>query len=246
MRVKSVALALIAVARLAEAKPCSNGNVVEQFAHRGDDAIACTHSEIEDRKCWRIDKRGQIAELPKPDWPPESEVHADLALPEDKEVDYVRLRGPAEIHVKGQTIEVCTDGCRSLKVKGDISSVTVLADKHTVFVGTGTALVTNERLLRFDLDHLDAGRLIGKCASVWDAYPGGNVLVQKSDCANTGGPRILFSSTGKILGEVGAQFSMAKGAFHVGGDLWLFVDYDTFAVWDVRRATAVTRLPACR
>lgn len=242
MRVRTVALALVAVARIADAKPCGDATRIDQLERRGDDTIVCS-----DKTCWRIDKRGQFADEPTATHP---NAQPELLLPEEKTVDYVSLRGPAEIHVKEQTVEVCTDRCRSFTVKprskiDDITSVTVLPDKHTVFVGTGVAVVTNERLLRFDLDHLDAGRLIGKCAEVWDAFPGGNVLVQKTDCANAGGPRILFSSAGKILGEVGAQFSMANGEYHLGGDLWLFVDYGTFAVWDVRRAVAVSRLPAC-
>lgn len=210
-------MALALVTSAAHAAPCGDPSEIEQLVHRGDDTLICAGES-----CWRIDKRGHFADLPKADWPArQRDAHAELVLPEEKTVDYVKLRGPAEIHVDDHTVEVCTDRCRSFTVKprskvDDLTSVTVLADKHTVFVGTGQAPVTNERLLRFDLDHPDAGRLIGTCAEVWDAYPGGNVLVQKSDCANAGGPRILFSSTGKRL-----------------------------AVWDVRRAVAVDHLAAC-
>ena len=247
-------LALTAEAGAAPGKLCTSGSRLDAVVRTGETAIVCDDGN--ERACWRIDAKGLISVASKADWPAVAELKGDRGRPEAVKTDYVDVSAPAGIKVTvsgeapAQVIEVCKgERCRKLRPKqrkiDDVMSVTVMGDGHSVFVGIGVGLVAPEQLLRFDLDNPGAGRPLARCASVIDEL-GGNALIQKTDCANYGGSRMLVTPAGKILGIVGESFGSDSPWFNVGGNRWLFYGYNTFTVWDVAKGTQLASVPVCK
>ena len=209
------------------------------------------------RQCWQIDAHSHITVAPLDSWPSAAaHLTGDHAGPVRSEGN-VEVIAPDGVSVdvrqgddSFETIDVCTNGvCKQLRPKqrknlDDVRAVTLLGDGHTVFVGQGVAAAAAEHLVRYDLAHPGAGTEVAKCAEVLDIVAG-NLVIQQTDCANMGGPRLLVSPGGKRLATLGKFFSTSAPNFAVGGTRWLLVGYQGFSVWDLANGKQLASLPDC-
>jgi len=258
-RITPVALvAVLAVTASAERRrACSNASTVDTFVRSGNTARVCLDDGA--RECWQIDARGRLAPLAARAWPAvaKSRPAGDLH-PRPAQDDGVELRLPDGFTAKvtyddasgTETIELCDRGaCKRLRPKqrrnlDDVRAIAVLPDRRTVLVGQGVSVVSAEKLYHFDLRRPTSPQLLLRCAELLDVVDG-NLLIQQTDCANAGGPRYLYTPTGRRLATLGPSFSTIDPIYATGDHRWLVVGYHTFAVWDLAKGKRLSSVPDC-
>jgi hypothetical protein len=263
MRSRWIVASLSAFTLDAAADPCAAGQGVELVEKSGGAMTVCFGTyKGKERSCWKVDTKGAATVIPEKQWPAaRGTLYAtggDKLVPSI--VDNINIIAPPKLTVKVSnewekpaTVDVCEgSACKHVVLRAQpkertslhsVFSVTVLPDKKTMWVGLGLGTQGAEALERYDLDSPKAPPKLAvpQCSEII-GLGGGNMLVQTTDCANSGGERMIFTPTGRMLTKVGNTAS-ASPIYNIGGERFVLASHTGASVWDMTSGRRLAQLP---